>query len=332
MKAAIYYEYGESEVLCYEEVALPSCMRDQVLVKVHSTSTNPCDAYFLQGRPFPMRMVSGVKKPIYNGLGQDLSGTVVSVGSDVNEFSPGDEVFGGVDKDFNSPGYGAFAEYVCVSTSAITKKPPNITFAEAGCVSMAGRTALNALKIAAVKSGSSVLITGASGGVGTFALQIAKSLGAEVTCVCSSKNVELIESLGADRVIEYQVQDFTTNRNQFDAMIDIANTKKLSKCLRTVKNGGTYVMVGVPHNNTFLGPLTPFIKASLRSIFPAKVNTETLSTPRNKQDLDQLRALLESETIKPVIGARYSIQELKEAMDLQMGGHSQGKNAVSLLP
>src|SRR5207248_2820687 len=239
MKAIVYHNYGSPDVLRLEEIEKPVPNDNQVLVRVRAASVNPLDWHYIEGTPYIVRILdSGVLKPKVERLGVDYSGTVEAVGKNVMQFKPGDEVFGGRT--------GAFAEYVCVlADRAVVLKPTNITFEQAASVPVAGITALQGLRDKGkVQPGQKVLINGASGGVGTFAVQIAKSLGADVTGVCSTRNVDLVKSLGADHVIDYTKEDFTKSAERYDVMLDNVGNRSLSECKGVLTPTGKYVLVG----------------------------------------------------------------------------------------
>ncbi len=239
MKAVVYTNYGSPDVLEIREIKKPVPNDDQVLVKVRAAAINPLDWHFMEGKPYIMRaMIGGIRKPKSPQLGVDLAGEVEAVGKNVTQFKPGDEVFG--------TGHGAaFAEYVCANKTKLVLKPANVTFAEGAAVPIAALTALQGLRdYGKVQPGQKVLINGASGGVGTFAVQIAKTLGAEVTGVCSTRNVELVQSLGADHVVDYTKEDFTKGSERYDVILDNVGTQPLSGFRRVLKPNGILVMIG----------------------------------------------------------------------------------------
>src|SRR6184192_1206645 len=244
MKAILYCDYGLPN-LKLADIAKPTPTDDQVLVKVHAASVNPLDWHFIEGTPYIMRAMGvGLRKPKDTRLGVDFAGTVEAVGKNVTQFKPGDEVFGGRD--------GAFAQYVCPRASrAVAIKPPNVSFEEAASVNIAGLTALQAVRDQGkVQAGQKVLINGASGGVGTFAVQIAKSFGADVTGVCSTRNLEMVRSLGADHVIDYTKEDFAKGDQRYDVILDNVPNHSLSECRRILNPNGKYVMIGAADRTT----------------------------------------------------------------------------------
>ncbi len=257
MKAIVYCDYGLAN-LKLADIAKPTPTDDQILVKVHAASINPLDWHFIEGTPKIMRAMGvGLRKPKDTRLGVDFAGTVESVGKNVTQFKAGDEVFGGRD--------GAFAEYVCPRADrAVTQKPANITFEQAASVNIAGITALQALRDKGkVQAGQKVLINGASGGVGTFAVQIAKSFGADVTGVCSTRNLEMVRSLGADHVIDYTKEDFAKSGQRYDVILDNVPNHSLSECRGVLSPKGKYVMIGGggPNDNRWIGPFGRLIQA-----------------------------------------------------------------------
>src|ERR1700726_4985745 len=263
MKAIVYRCYGSPDVLRFEDIAKPTAADDQVLVKVHAASVNPLDWHYMRGTPYLVRTDSGLGKPTDPRLGVDFAGTVEAVGRNVKRFKPGDEVFGGRD--------GAFAEYVTVREErAVVLKPASVTFEQAASVPIAGITALQALRDKGrIQPGQKVLINGASGGVGTFAVQIAKSFGAEVTGVCSTRNLELVQSLGADHVIDYTKEDFTKGGQHYDVILDNVANHSLSGFTRILNPKGKYVLIGGGGVNEqgFMGVLARPLKAMLLSPF-----------------------------------------------------------------
>src|SRR6266516_3957560 len=263
MRAIVYCDYGLTN-LKLEDVEKPVTNDDQVLVKVRAASVNPYDWHFIEGTPYIMRAMGvGLRKPKDTRLGVDFAGTVEAVGKNVTQFKPGDEVFGGRG--------GAFAEYVCPRANrAVALKPANLTFEQAASVNIAGITALQALRDKGkVQPGQKVLINGASGGVGTFAVQIAKSLGADVTGVCSTRNVDLVRSLGADHVIDYTKEDFAKGAERYDVILDNVANHSLSECKRVLTPKGKYVMIGGGGANEqgFIGVMARPLKAMVLSPF-----------------------------------------------------------------
>ncbi len=301
MKAIVYCEYGVPN-LKFQEIEKPTPADDQVLVKVRAASVNPLDWHFIEGTPYVMRAMGvGLRKPKDTRLGVDFAGTVEAVGEKVTKFKPGDDVFGGRD--------GAFAEYVCVREArAVALKPANITFEQAASVPIAGVTALQGLRDKGkVQPGQRVLINGASGGVGTFAVQIAKSMGADVTGVCSTRNVDMVRSLGADHVIDYL------------------------ECRRVLTPKGKAVMIGGggPGDQGLIGPLVGPIKLLMLSPFVSQ-EMGTFLAELNQKDLTALADLMQSGKVTPVIDKRYKLSELPQAIEYLEQGHARGKVIIAV--
>ena len=321
MRAVVRARYGPPDVLRLEEVAKPSPADDEVLVRVRATSVNPVDWYGLTGTPYVARAMMGFFKPKSELFGDDFAGVVEAVGRDVTDFRPGDEVFGGTS--------GAFAEYVAVG-DGFGPKPANLTFEEAAAVPVAALTALQGLRDQGqLRPGQEVLINGASGGVGTFAVQIAKALGAQVTAVCSTRNVELVRSLGADHVIDYTREDFTRSGRRYDLLLDVAGSKSWSKCRRVLNPQATLVMVGAPKGNRLLGPLGHFVRVRLAAVRGSQKAVFFIAK-LNRSDLGILRELLESGKVKPVVERRYDLGEIADALRYLGEGHAQGKLVITL--
>jgi NADPH:quinone reductase-like Zn-dependent oxidoreductase len=325
MKAIVYRCYGSPDVLRLEEVARPIVDDDQVLVKVHAAALNPLDWHYMRGTTYFMRLSVGLGKPQDTSMGVDFAGTVEAVGKSVTRFKPGDEVFGGRG--------GALAEYVAVHDSrAIALKPANLTFEQAAALPIAAVTALQALRDKAqVKPGQKVLINGASGGVGTFAVQIAKFLGAEVTGVCSTKNVALVQSLGADHVIDYTREDFTQSGEKYDVILDNVGNHSLLESRRALKPEGLMIMLagGGPTDNSYIGPMMQPIKGALLSPFVSQKFAMFLSDLK-QSDLEVLSGLIEQGKIKPVIDKRYPLNEVPAAMRYLEEGHVRGKVVINV--
>ena len=323
MKAIVYRCYGNTDVLKLEEIAKPVPADDRVLVKVHAASVNPLDWHYMQGKPYIMRAAAGVGKPDSILMGADFAGTVESVGKNVTRFKPGDEVFG--DRD------GAFGEYVSArEKGAIAAKPSNMSMEQAAAVPIAGLTALQALRDKGkVQAGQKVLINGASGGVGTFAVQIAKTYGADVTGVCSTRNVEMVKSIGADHVIDYTKEDFTQGSARYDLIIDNVGSHTLSEYRRVLTPNGALVMVGGPSDNSWLGPLTTSLKAYLVSPF-VKQKMIFMLAQTNQEDLNVLRDLMQSGKLTPVIDRRYPLAETPQAISYLEQGHAKGKVIITV--
>jgi NADPH:quinone reductase-like Zn-dependent oxidoreductase len=323
MKAIVYRCYGSPDVLKLEEISRPPQADKRMLVKVHAASVNPLDWHYMRGEPYLVRAESGIGAPGNIYMGVDFAGTVVSVGKDVTRFKPGDEVFGGKG--------GAFGDYVSVAeTGSVALKPTNMTFERSAAVPIAAVTALQALRDKGkLHAGQNILINGASGGVGTYAVQIAKALGARVTGVCSTKNLSLIKSIGADQVIDYTQQDFTKGSQQYDLIVDIVGTHSLSEYRRVLKPQGAVVMVGSLDKGHWLGPLTGSINAMLYSHFVSQQFIFLLAD-LNPQDLNVLRELIQAGKIKSVIDRRYELNQVPEAIRYLEQGHARGKVVIAV--
>jgi NADPH:quinone reductase-like Zn-dependent oxidoreductase len=319
MKAIVCRNYGSPDVLKYEEIEKPTPGDDEVLIKVRAASVNPRDRLF-RGTSYIVRILTGMRKPKDTRLGVDLAGQVEAVGRNVTGFKPGDEVFGSC--------RGAFAEYACTSESALVVKPENVTFEQAASVSVAARTALQGLRDKGhIQPGQKVLINGAAGGVGTFAVQIAKSFGADVTGVCSTRNVEMVRSIGADRVIDYTQQDFTKLGQRYDIIFDCVGNHSLSACRRVLNLNGICVLVGAPHKVWIV--LTRALKALVLSRFVSQ-NFVMFIARRSKEDLTIMRELMEAGKVIPVIDKRYRLSEVPEAIRYLAGGHARGKVVITV--
>jgi NADPH:quinone reductase-like Zn-dependent oxidoreductase len=320
MKAIVYQKYGSPDVLELQELEKPVPKEDEVLVRVCASSVNPAEWYAMTGLLIA-RIGSGLLKPKEIRLGADFAGIVAAVGSGVTDIKPGDEVFGGRS--------GAFAEYVTVR-KAIAHKPANVTFEEAAAVPTAAITALQGLRdYGQVKPGQHVLINGASGGVGTFTVQIAKALGAEVTAVCSTRNVEMVRSLGADHVIDYTQADFSQSGQRYDLVLDIAGSRPWSAYKRILKPAGTFVIVGAPKGNPVLGPLAHVIKIRLAAL-RASQKIVFFIAKFNREDMVVLKELLESGKVRPIIDRTYPLSETAEAMRYLGAGHARAKIVITM--
>jgi NADPH:quinone reductase-like Zn-dependent oxidoreductase len=325
MKAIVYCDYGLAN-LKLAAIAKPTPTDDQILVKVHAASVNPLDWHFIEGTPMIMRALGvGLRKPKDTRLGVDFAGTVEAVGKNVTQFKPGDEVFGGRD--------GAFAEYVCPRADrAVTLKPANITFEQAASVNIAGITALQAVRDKGkVQPGQKVLINGASGGVGTFAVQIAKSFGADVTGVCSTRNLDMVRSLGADHVIDYTKEDFTKGGQRYDVILDNVPNHSLSECRGVLTPEGKYVMIGGggPNDNRWIGPFGRIIQALVVSPFVSQ-KMGMMMAQLTKSDLAILGDMMQSGKVKPVIDRTYKLSELPAAIAYLEEGHARGKVVITV--
>ncbi len=321
MKAIVYHNYGSPDVLHLEEVDKPIPKDDEVLIKVHAASVNPLEWHFMRGKPLFMRLaVSGLLKPKNKILGVDIAGRVEEVGRNVMQFEPGDEVFGGSDSG------GGYAEYVSVSENKLALKPTNITFEEAAAIPIAAITALQGLRDKGeIQSGQKVLINGAGGGVGTYAVQIAKSFGAEVTGVCSTEKLDIVSSLSADHVIDYTKEDFTKNGQRYDLIFDAAAYRSISDYKRALSPDGIYVMIGgsmpLMFRVMFSGLWISMTGRKKFKILMAKINSE---------DLVILKELFEANKVATVIDRRYPLSETAEAIRYIEEGHARGKVVITV--
>ena len=319
MKAAVYRSYGPPEVLKIEEIEKPTPKEDEVLIKIHAASVNAYDWHFLTADIFLIRLMGGgVLKPKYTRLGADIAGRIEAVGRNVKQFQPDDEVFGMVK--------GGFAEYACAPENALALKPVNLSFEEAAAVPMAAVTALQGLRDEGqIQAGQKVLINGASGGVGTFAVQVAKSFGAEVTAVCSPRNLDQARSIGADHVIDYTKEDFTKNGQQYDLVFAANGYHSLSAYKRTLTPKGIYIMAG--------GSVAQIFQSMLMGSMMSETGGKTMggvSAKRSQQDLVFIKELFEAGKVKSVIDRRYPLSEAAEALRYLGEGHAKGKIVVTM--
>jgi NADPH:quinone reductase-like Zn-dependent oxidoreductase len=321
MKAIVYHKYGPPDVLELKEVPKPTPKDDEVLLRVHAAVLHIGDCFAVRGAPFAMRLVTGPLKPKHPIPGFDVAGQVEAVGPNVKQFRPGDLVFGAC--------HGACAEYVCVRMDKLALKPANLTFEEAAAVPTSGLAALHALRdVGKVQPGQQVLINGASGGIGTFAVQIAKALGAEVTGVCSTSNVDLVRSIGADQVIDYTQQDFTRGTKRYDLIFDNVENRSLSACRRALTPSGMLILNsgtgahGIAMLVRLAKPLvvSPFVRQKLRRF---------LSVPKH-EDLVILKELAEAGKLRPVIDRTYPLHQTPAALGYIEGGHVRGKVVITV--
>jgi NADPH:quinone reductase-like Zn-dependent oxidoreductase len=318
MRAAVHERYG---ALGVREVEKPKPGPGELLVRVHATSVNAADWYGFVGRPYVARPMMGFRRPRSSGLGSDFAGVVEATGEGVRDFAVGDEVFG--------LRHGAYAEYV-VADGAVERKPANASFEEAAAVPIAGFTALQGLRDhGRVRPGQKVLVNGAAGGVGTFAVQIAKALGAEVHAVCSTRNVEQTLELGAERVFDYTREDFAGSGVRYDVLFDNAGTRSWAAMRRVLAPGGTVVLVGGPRERRLLGPLGHVARVLLASKLARRKATFFVAK-RNRDDLVTLRDLIESGQVKPVIERRYELEQIAEALRELDDGHARAKIVVAV--
>jgi NADPH:quinone reductase-like Zn-dependent oxidoreductase len=325
MKAVVQDAYGSPDVLELRDIDKPEIGDDEALVRVRAAGVNPADWAIMSGLPYIARPVYGLRKPKNGVRGTDVAGTVEAVGTGVTRFQPGDEVFG-----WCSGLGGAFAEYASVSEDALALKPANLSFEEAAAVPMAGLVALQALRDhGGVRAGHKVLINGASGGIGTFAVQIAKALGAEVTGVCSTRNVELVRSIGADHVIDYTREDFTRSGQQYDFILDNVANHSLSDLRRALAPTGTLVPNGGGFENHWFAGGGRVISAHVLTRFVSHRLRPFLVSPKY-EDLLVLKELIEVGKMTPVIDRTYLLSETTEAIGHVGGGHARGKIAVTV--
>jgi NADPH:quinone reductase-like Zn-dependent oxidoreductase len=322
MKAAVHQCYGPPDVVRIAELPKPTPKDDEILVKVRAAGVNPLDWHYLAGIPYLVRLTAGFGKPDNPRLGVDFAGTVEAVGRKITRFKPGDEVFGGK--------FGALAEYLAVPDErAIALKPANVSFEQAAGVPIAGITALQALRQGHIHAGQRVLINGASGGVGTFAVQIAKAYGAEVTGVCSTHNLALVRSLGADHVIDYTREDFTREPQRYDLIIDTVSTHGVLGYRRVLNPNGLYVMVGSTSPGHWFGWLETPLEAKVLSPFMSQKFGMMLAE-LNTTDLTTLADLMQSGKVTTAIDRRYPLSETGEALRYLEKGHARGKVVVDV--
>jgi NADPH:quinone reductase-like Zn-dependent oxidoreductase len=324
MKAIVFREYGSPDVLELRDVEKPVFADGEVLVRVHAASVNPLDWHMMTGWPFLVRTQGGLRKPKSDRLGVDFAGTIEAVGKDVTRFREGDEVFGART--------GALGEYVCVPEErAVVRKPANLTFEQAAAVPVAAITALQGLRDKGqIRPGQSVLINGASGGVGTFAVQIAKCYRADVTGVCCTRNVDTARAIGADHVIDYTQEDFTRSGQRYELMLDIAGGRSWSECKRVLDPEATVVVVGGPKTNRLMGPLSHMVRMRLASGRASQTVVAPFMANMNKEDLLVLLELLETGTVTPIVDRRYELSEVSQALDYLGEGHAQGKVVIAV--
>jgi NADPH:quinone reductase-like Zn-dependent oxidoreductase len=322
MKAVVYTEYGPPEVLHLKEVDKPILEDDEVLIKIHAAAITAGDVIVMKGEPLVTRLMTGLLKPKNTIPGKEMSGRVEAVGGNVTQFQPGDEVYG----DLSVAGWGAFAEYVSVPESAIALKPANLTFEQSAAVPESALVALQALRDKGkIQPGQKVLINGASGGVGAYAVQIAKSFGAEVTAVCSTRNMDMVRSIGADYVIDYTVEDFTQNGQQYDLILAANGYHPISDYRRALSPDGIYVATG--------GSMTQSLQATMMGPFISMTGSKTMGgmmVKPNQNDLVFMKELLEAGKVVPVIDRCYSLSEVAEAYHYIGEGHAQGKVVITV--
>jgi NADPH:quinone reductase-like Zn-dependent oxidoreductase len=323
MKAVVFEEYGPPEVLQLKEVEKPIPRENEILVKVHAASVNAADWHTVRGTPFLVRIMHGFQKPRPKAriLGDDMAGQVEAVGSNVTQFKPSDKVFG-----FSN--FDAFAEYCCVPEDNLVLKPDDLSYEHASTLPIAGITALQGLRAKGdIQPGTEVLVVGASGGVGSFAVQIAKSFGAEVTGVCSTGKMDLVSSIGADHVVDYKQEDFTAEGKSYDLILAIAGNHAISVYRRALNPQGIYVCVG--------GSMSQYIQALLFGPLISLTSNKNMGVVfpmPNKKDLEFLAELVITGKIVPVIARQYALREVPEAVRYLEDGHAQGKLVISINP
>jgi NADPH:quinone reductase-like Zn-dependent oxidoreductase len=321
MRAIVQDAYGSVDVLHLHEIARPAIAANEVLVRVHAAGLDRGTWHLMTGRPYVMRLAVGLRKPKNAVAGIDLAGTVVAIGAEVTRFSVGDEVFG--------IARGSFAEYAAAREDKLAHKPPNLSFAQAAVVPVSASTALQALRDAGrIQAGQKVLIVGASGGVGTYAVQLAKAFGAEVTGVCSTAKVDLVRSIGADHVIDYTRQDFTQSAGRYDLVIDIGGNTPLSKLRRTLTPKGTLVIVGGEHGGNLTG-MSRQLRAVALSPFLGQRLTMLINEEHHSH-LDTLRPLIEAGEVTPTLDRTYTLDQAHEAMAHLAAGRVRGKVAITI--
>jgi NADPH:quinone reductase-like Zn-dependent oxidoreductase len=321
VKAIVHGSYGSPAVLELQEVDKPVVTDDTVLVRVRAASLNAYDWHIMRGLPYLVRTSEGLRKPKRSVAGVDLAGEVEEVGKNVTEFRVGDEVFG--------ERGGAFAEYVSAKADKLALKPDNLTFEQAAAVPMAGFTALQALRDKGhVQPGQRVLINGAAGGVGTFAVQIAKAFGADVTAVCSTRHVDMIRSIGADRVTDYTQEDFTRSGLRYDLILDVAASRSVSACRRVLSSTGTFVGIGAPEGN-WVAPVARVVAAVLYSRVGSRKMLPLLAKFDNA-NLVALKELIEAGKVTPVVDRTYALSETADAIRYLEEGHPQGKVVIAV--
>jgi NADPH:quinone reductase-like Zn-dependent oxidoreductase len=327
MKAIVQDRYGSPDVLALREVPTPAPAAGEVLVRVHAASVNAYDWHAVRGDPYLYRLTFGLGRPKTRIRGQDFAGRVEAVGAGVTRFGPGDEVYG--DLEFAS---GAFAEYAAVPDARVEPKPANLTFEQAAAVPLAANTALVGLRdVGRVQPGQRVLINGASGGVGTFAVQLAKAFGAEVTAVCSTRNVELIDSLGADHVIDYTSADFTQNGQRYNVVFDLVGNHSLTELRRALTPRGTLALSGggVSSGGSFFGPMALMFKGKAVAPF-VRQRISFVTARTSRENLAALRELIESGKIAPVIDRIYPLSKVSEAIRYLEVEHARAKVAITV--
>jgi len=320
MKAAVYTNYGPPEVVRIADVEKPVPRDDEVLIRVHAAAVNPLDWRLMKGEPRALRIVPRLLKMPIGRPGVDAAGEVEAIGKNVTQFKPGDAVFGGC--------RGAFAEYATTREKSIVTKPNSVTFEQAASIYVAGLTALQGLRDKGkIQAGSKVLVNGAAGGVGTFAVQIAKVFAAHVTGVCSTRNVDMVRSIGADEVIDYTKLDFTVSNQRYDLILDCVGNHSFSACRRVLNSDGRFVMVGAPHDFSLIELMATPIKALLLSVFVSQKAVPFIAKA-SQNDLTLLGELIATGKLRPIIDRCYTLSESTEAIRHVEEGHARGKVVI----
>jgi NADPH:quinone reductase-like Zn-dependent oxidoreductase len=337
MKAAVYTRYGPPDVVQVKDVEKPVPRDNEILIKVHAASVNILDGGLMRGKPYSGRIVTGLRKPKDTRPGRDVAGQVEAVGRNVMQFKPGDEVFGSCISDPQDSGvavwihcHGAFAEYVCAPESILVMKPDNVTFEQAASVPIVAFAALQGLRDKGqIHPGQKVLINGAAGGVGTFAVQIAKWFGADVTGVCSTRNLDMVRSIGADHVIDYTQEDFTKSGQRYDLFFDCVVNHSLLACRRVLNQKGIYIGVGARESRWMIGVLARPIEAIVLSPFVSQKLVTCLARP-NKEDLTIMHELMKAGKVIPIIDRCYRLSEVPEAIRYLGERHARGKVVIAI--
>jgi NADPH:quinone reductase-like Zn-dependent oxidoreductase len=323
MKAILHREYGPPELLCFEEAEKPVPGDADLLVRVHAAAVDKGVAFVMRGEPYLGRLAFGLRKPKQPILGRDVAGTVEAVGKQVTDFKPGDEIYAEI-------GGGSYAEYACVPANRAALKPANLSFAQAAAVPLSGGTALMCMRDSAkVQPGQTVLIIGASGGVGTYAVQIAKALGAHVTGVCSTSKVELVSSIGADSVIDYRQEDFTTARQRYDVILHLGGEHSLAQLRRSLAPRGALVLSS-GDGGRWIGPMGRVLHAVAVSPFARQKLLSPIAKP-NSANLHALTELIETGKVTPVIDRTYPLSQAADAIRRFGAGDARGKIVVNVL-
>jgi NADPH:quinone reductase-like Zn-dependent oxidoreductase len=321
MKAIVQEEYGSADVLRFEDIEVPTAGQGQVLLRVGAASAFIGDWHLMTGTPYAMRLVSGLRRPKQRVRGQDVAGTVEALGEGVTGLSVGDEVFG--------VGLGTFAEYATARVDRLAHKPSNLSFEEAATVPTTGCTALQGIRdVGKVTAGSRVLVIGAAGGVGSFAVQIAKTFGAHVTGVCNTSTIDLVRSIGADEIIDYTREEIVDGTRRFDVILDTAGNREASYLRGALTSKGTLVIAGGEGGGKWLG-MGRVMRAKLLSLFVGQKMTNYLARP-NAADLDALKQLIELNEVKPAVGARFSLSDVPAAIGELGSGHGRGKVVIAI--